>query len=213
MFEIECKGGNAVVIATKEVTAVFDPKLSLAGLPDVKVAGAVELATESRFAITGAGEKLVINGPGEYEVGDFSIIGIASQRHIDTEKDEKLSTIYRVEVGDVRVAVLGNIAPKLTDQQLETLGVVDILILPVGGGGYTLDATSAVAITRQVEPKVVIPVHFADSGMKYEVPQDSLETFNRELSAPVEITSKYKVKSAASLPVSMTMIGITRTSA
>ena len=80
----------------------------------------------------------------------------------------------------------------------------------MGGGGYTLDATSAVAIARQVEPKVVIPVHFADKGMKYEVPQDTLETFNRELSAPVEITSKYKVKSASSLPEAMTMIGITR---
>lgn len=210
MFDIECKGGNAVIISTKNTTAVFDPKLSLAGLKDVKVKDAVEIATEERFAIVGEGEKMLINGPGEYEVGDFSIRGIAAQRHIDGENDEKLSTIYRVEVGDIRIAVLGNIAPKLSDSQLEELGVVDILILPVGGGGYTLDATSAVVIARQVEPKVVIPVHFADKGMKYEVPQDTLETFNRELSAPVEITSKYKVKSAASLPAAMTMIGITR---
>ena len=210
MFDIECKGGNAVVISTKNTTAIIDPKLSLAGLKDLKVKDAVEIATEDRFSIGGEGEKMLINGPGEYEGGDFSIRGIAAQRHIDTDESEKLSTIYRVEVGDIRIALLGNIAPKLDDNQLEELGVVDILILPVGGGGYTLDATSAVAIARQVEPKVVIPVHFADKGMKYEVPQDTLETFNRELSAPVEITSKYKVKSASSLPEAMTMIGITR---
>lgn len=211
MFDIECKGANAVVLSTKNETLVFDPKLSLVGLNDLKVKDSVVVATEDRFAVTGEGEKLLIHGPGEYEVGDFSIRGVAAQRHIDAESDEKKATIYRIEVEDIRIAVLGNIAPKLTDAQLEELGVVDILIVPVGGGGYTLDATSAVAAVRQVEPKAVIPVHFADKGMKYEVPQDELETFNHELSAPVEITAKYKVKSAASLPATMTMIGITRT--
>ncbi len=212
MFDIECKGGNAVVITAKGEQIIFDPKLSVAGLPDLKVKDAVVVATEDRLLHAGEGEKLVINGPGEYEVGAFSIKGVAAQRHIDTEADEKRSTIYRVEIGDIKIAVLGNVAPKLTDAQLEALGVVDILIVPVGGGGYTLDATSAVAATRQVEPKVVIPVHFADKDMKYEVPQDELETFNHELSAPVEITAKYKVKSAASLPANLTMVGVTRTS-
>lgn len=211
MFDIECKGANAVVLSTKNTTAVFDPKLTEVGLKDVKVADAVQVVTEERFALPGSGEKLLIDGPGEYEVGDFSIRGIAAQRHIDSGGDDKNATIYRVEVGDMRIGVLGNIAPRLSDDQLEMLGVVDILIVPVGGGGYTLDATSAVAIVRQVEPKAVIPVHFADDGMKYEVPQDELETFNHELSAPVEITAKYKVKNAASLPETMTLIGITRT--
>lgn len=211
MFDIECKGANAVVISTKNTTAVFDPNLSSTGLKNVKVKDAIQVVTEDRFALPGSGEKLLINSPGEYEVGDFSIRGIPAQRHIDTATDDKIATIYRVEVGDIRIAVLGNIAPVLSDEQLELLGVVDILIVPVGGSGYTLDATSAVAVVRQVEPKAVIPVHFADEGMKYEVPQDELETFNRELSAPVEITAKYKIKSAASLPETMTMIGITRT--
>ena len=211
MFEIECKGANAVVLSTRNTTAVFDPKLSIHGLKDVKVKDAVEIVTEDRFSLVGEGEKLLINGPGEYEIGDFSIRGIAAQRHIDTEEAEKIATVYRVEIGDVRLAVLGNIAPKLSDEQLEELGVVDILILPVGGGGYTLDATDAVRITRQIEPKVVVPVHFADDGMKYEVPQDELETFNHELSAAVEITAKYKLKSASALPATLTMVGVTRT--
>jgi L-ascorbate metabolism protein UlaG (beta-lactamase superfamily) len=212
MFEIECKGANAVVISTKKTTAVFDPKLEMTGLKNVKVKDAVQIATEARFATPDEGEHLLIEGPGEYEVGDFSIRGIAAQRHIDTEDEEKKTTMYRVEIGDIRIGVIGNISPKLEDEQLEALGVVDILVVPVGGGGYTLDATSAVSLVRQVEPKAVIPVHFADSGMKYEVPQDELETFNHELSAPVEITAKYKIKSAASLPETMTLIGITRTS-
>jgi L-ascorbate metabolism protein UlaG (beta-lactamase superfamily) len=123
---------------------------------------------------------------------------------------ERIATVYRVEVADVRIAVLGNISPKLSESQLESLGVIDILVLPVGGGGYTLDATSAASLVRAIEPKVVIPTHYADSSLQYEVPQDTLETFTKELGASVETVSKYKVKGLASLPVSLAVVVITR---
>lgn len=210
MFDIEYKGGNTVVIATKKSTAVFDPKLSLVGLKDLAVKDAVEIATESRFALNSPAAKLHIEGPGEYEVGDFSIRATAAIRHIDASDAKPLSTMYRVEIGDVRLAVLGNIESKLTEDQLESLGVIDLLILPVGGGGYTLDATSAAAMVRQIGPKAVIPVHYADSALQYEVAQDTLEVFTKELAAPVEIVSKYKVKSAASIPQVLTVIELTR---
>lgn len=212
MFDIEYKGANCVVIATKKTTVVTDPKLSLVGLKDAKVNGVVELATEQRFAVGGRDETLLtIDGPGEYEIGDFSISGVSATRHIDTPDQEPIATIYRLEVGDVRIALLGNIADKLDEDQLEALGLVDILILPVGGGGYTLDATGAATLVRQVEPKVVIPVHYADSGLKYEVPQDTLETFVKELGAPTEtVNGKYKVKSAVSLPAALTVVELAR---
>jgi hypothetical protein len=165
MFDIEYKGANGVVITTKKTTAVIDPKLSLVGLKDLTVKGAVEIATEPRFAVNGQDAQLSVEGPGEYELGDFSIRGVSATRHVDTESDEKIATAYRIEVGDVRIAVLGNIAPNLSEDQLESLGVVDILIIPVGGGGYTLDATSASSLVRQIDPKVVIPIHYADSAI------------------------------------------------
>jgi hypothetical protein len=96
------------------------------------------------------------------------------------------------------------------EDQLEALGVVDIVIIPVGGGGYTLDPTAAADLVRQIDPKVVIPIHYADSALKYEVPQDSLQTFVGELGAPVETVAKYKLKSAAALPESLTIIEVTR---
>lgn len=211
MFEIEYKGGNTVVIATKNTTVVADPKASLVGLKDVNTKDAIELGTEVRFLVNNPDAKLVIEGPGEYEIGDFSLSGIAAQRHIDTEADEQLATIYRVGIGEVHIALLGNIAPKLTEDELEAIGMTDILIIPVGGGGYTLDATSAATIVRQIEPKVVIPVHYADSALTYEVPQDTLETFTQELGAPVEdSSSKYKVKSAAAIPQTLTVVPLTR---
>jgi hypothetical protein len=211
MFDIEYKGGNGVVIATKKTTLVADPKLSLIGLHDLVAKETVELATEARFALNDKDALLSIEGPGEYEIGDFSIHGIAATRHLDAETDEKRTTIYRIDVADVRIALVGNISPiKLTEEQLENIGLIDILITPVGGNGYTLDATSAVNLVKQIDPKVVIPVHYADSALKYEVPQDSLETFVKELGAPVETVGKYKVKSGTALPPTLTVIEITR---
>lgn len=210
MFEIEYKGGNGVVITTKKATAVIDPKLSEVGLKDLSIKDAVEIATEPRFALDSPNAQLCIEGPGDYGIGDFAIHGVAATRHIDTEKDERVATVYRIEAGEVRIALIGNIAPKLTEQQLEELGVVDIAIIPVGGSGLTLDATSAASLVRQIDPKVVIPVHYADSALKYEMPQEPLETFVKELGAPVETVGKYKVKGASTLPQVLTLVEVTR---
>ncbi len=212
MFEIEYKGGNTVVLATKKSTLISDPNRVAVGLDPVVLKGAIEVATEERFASNTQGAQLSIEGPGEYEVGDFSIRSVAAQRHIDTKDAVKASTIYSMEVSGIRVAIIGNVDPKLSDDQLEAIGVVDILVLPVGGGGYTLDATSAASLVRQIEPKAVIPVHYAATDLKYEVPQDELEVFTKELGAPVEqVEGKYKLKSSALLPDALTVVVLSRT--
>jgi len=210
MFEVEYKGANTVVISTKKSTLVTDPKLSLVGLKDASTKDAVELATEARFALNNEAARLNIEGPGEYGVGEFDIKGISAQRHLDSESDPLLSTMYRVEVNDIRVAILGNIYEKLSDTQLEELGLIDVLIIPVGGNGYTLDATGAANLTRKIDPKVVIPVHFAENDLKYEVAQESLDIFVKELGAPVEEMPKYKLKQSTLLPTALTIVHLTR---
>ena len=208
MFDIEYKGGNTVVIATKKSKLITDPKQSVIGLKDIEPKDMVAGATEPRFVVESENATLQIEGPGEYEVADFSIRGIPAQRHLDS--DGFGSTIYRVEIGDVRLAVIGNIDPKLTDEQLENIGVVDIVIIPVGGGGYTLDATAAAHLVRQIDAKVIIPVHYADGTLKYEVPQDNFEVFHKELGGEVETVDKLKVKAASSLPLVLTLFKLTR---
>lgn len=210
MFDIEYKGGNTVVIATKKTKLVTDPKLSVIGLKNLDTKGALVVNTESQFATTQDDALLSIDGPGEYEVADFSIRGIAAQRHLDSAEVPKQATIYRIEVGDVRIGLIGNIDPKLSEEQLEALGVIDILILPVGGNGYTLDATGAAQLVRAIDSKVIIPVHYADKALKYEVNQDSLDVFTKEFGGPVEQTSKYKVKAASLLPQTTTIVELAR---
>lgn len=210
MFEIEYKGANGIIVSSKKASIVVDPKLSLVGLKDIPVKDAIELATEARFALNADTAKLVIEGPGEYGIADFDIRGVAAQRHLDTEADPKVSTIYRIEVGDIRAAVIGNIYEKLTEDQLEEIGVIDVLVIPVGGSGYTLDATGAATITRQIEPKIVIPVHYADPAIKYEVPQSEAEVFITELGAPIEEAPKLKLKAASALPAALTVYKLAR---
>jgi L-ascorbate metabolism protein UlaG (beta-lactamase superfamily) len=210
MFEVEYKGANTVVISTKKGTIVTDPKLSLVGLKDANVKDAIELATEARFALNVDTARLVIEGPGEYGIADFDIHGIAAQRHLDSESDPKASTVYRIEAGDIRVALIGNIYEKLSEAQLEELGLIDVLIIPVGGNGYTLDATGAATLTRLIDPKIVVPIHYADSAIKYEVPQGDFETFAKELGGTVEEAPKLKIKTGAALPEALIIYKLAR---
>jgi L-ascorbate metabolism protein UlaG (beta-lactamase superfamily) len=208
MFEVEYKGANSVAISTKKGTIVTDPKLSLVGLKDANVKDAIELSTEARFALNADTARLNIEGPGEYGIADFDIHGVAAQRHLDA--DGKASTIYRIEAGEIRVALIGNIYEKVSEAQLEEIGLIDVLIIPVGGNGYTLDATGAATLTRQIDPKVVVPVHYADAGIKYEVAQDDFETFAKELGGTVEEAPKLKLKTAAALPETLTIYKLAR---
>ena len=210
MFDLEYNGGNCVVISTKNIRLVTDPKLSVVALKDMQVKDAVEVVTEPRFMVGSSEARLVIDGPGEYEIGDFSIRGISPVNHVDIGPTGEVSNIYRVEVNDVRIALLGNITDSLSEDQLESIGVVDMAIMPIGGGGYTLSPEKAARIIRQLDPKVVIPVHYAGDGITYEAPQGTLSDFVRELSAPLETVDKYKVKSAAVLPASLTIIEVKR---
>ena len=209
MFDVEYKGANAVVFATKKTRVVYDPgslpnpAKPLVGADDIVV------ATEDRFVGT-ITPRLLFDGPGEYETADVSLRGVAARRHIDEESSGMQSTVYRMVVGGVRVAVIGNIAPALDEQQLEEIGVVDIVVVPVGGHGYTLDALSAAKLVRQLEPKAVIPVHYADTVVAYEVPQDEVDGFIQELGAAViDAGTKWKVKEA-NLPGELSVVMLAR---
>lgn len=207
-MDIEYKGANCITITTKKATVVIDPKLSHVGLKDQTPKHAVVVATQADFLAAGE-EAVVIDRPGEYEVRGVSIVGGPAERLLDHDKSLK-STIYRLTVGEVTFAIIGHVATPLTEEQLEMLGVVDVAIVPVGGSGYTLDAHQAVAVVRQIDPKVVIPTHFADKAAKYEVPQMELEPFVKELGAPQhETIPKWKIKGP--LPEIFTLVELERT--
>lgn len=193
-MDIEYKGGNCVILTVKKNTIVVDPKLSDLKLKDQGANATVQLVTQPQFEAPHGEDTLVINGPGEYEVANISIRGVAARAHMDTAESVKKATIYSVAAEDISVAVVGHAYPDINEDQLEAIGVVDVLVVPVGGGGYTLDATGAVEMVRKIDPKIVIPTHYADSATTYPVPQAELDLFVKELGATVETSSKLKLK-------------------
>jgi L-ascorbate metabolism protein UlaG (beta-lactamase superfamily) len=207
-MEIEYKGANCVVLKTKNDIVVVDPTSNLS----TKDYGdkAIILYTDEKFEDGVKQGGFIIDQPGEYEKGEVSVRGIAVRRYIDPEEYGKKVTMYRVEFGGVRLAVLGNITHSIDEGDLESLGVVDLVIIPVGGGGYTLDAKDASTIIRQIGPRVAIPVHF-DDGVKYEVPQDKLEVFVKEFGGSYEDQGvSLKIKSIEELPEGPVVYGLKR---
>lgn len=210
-MDIEYKGGNCVTVTVKKNVLAFDPKNSELGLKDQGGQAAVQLVTQSQFAAPHGDDTVVIDGPGEYEVANMSIRGVAARAHMDGPDDPKKATMYSVVTEDISIAAVGHVHPDLSEEQLEQIGVVDVLIVPVGGNGYTLDATGAVELVRKIGPKAVIPTHYADSAVTYPIPQAELELFIKELGAPVEEVSKLKLKTGA-LGDALTVYKVTRTS-
>ena len=107
------------------------------------------------------GTPFVIQGPGEYEVKEVFIHGIPSFHDDKEGKERGLNTIYVIEAEEMRFCHLGDLGQKqLTDEQLEKIEAVDVLMIPVGGK-YTIDSSEAQKIISQIEPKIVIPMHYA----------------------------------------------------
>lgn len=207
-MDIEYKGANCVVISTKKVTVTIDPNLSSVGLKDILPKNAIVAVTQSDFAVPSEG--VVIDQPGEYEVSNVTFMGVAAKRLLDHD-DSLKATMYRMVLGGITFAVIGHVATPLTDEQLETLGVIDVAIVPVGGSGYTLDSHQATEVIRQLDPKVVIPTHYADPAVKYEVPQMELEPFLKELGAvDHQVMPTWKIKNGI-IPDVLTVIELTRT--
>ena len=189
-MELTYHGANCIVINNKKARLVIDDNLVKLGLKDVKKVGDILLFTDRAASedINDKKVKFVVNSPGEYEISNVLIRGIPARSHVD--KEGKNSIMYRVIMSDTRIVVLGNIYPELSDSQLEDIGTVDILCVPVGGNGYTLDGVGAISLVRKIEPKIVIPVHYADSAIKYPVSQTNLETAIKAMSMEISDTQE-----------------------
>ena len=142
------------------------------------------------------GTPLLIDGPGEYEVKEVFIKGIPAF-HDDKEGKEKGdNTIYTIEAEGLRFCHLGDLGQKqLTDEQLEKIDSVDMLMIPVGGE-YTIDSAQAQKIIAEIEPKIIIPMHYGLPKLKIKLEEVSkfLKTMGKNSVVPQD---KLTVKASA----------------
>lgn len=208
-MEFTFNGGNCITLSTKKATLVIDDNLADLGLKPVANKANISLFTNKELlknALTG--DSFVIDGPGEYEISEISVKGVSARAHMD-EEDKKTAAIYRIVVGTTMIAVLGHVYPSITETMLEELGMIDILIVPVGGNGYTLDAVGAEKMIKKIDPKVVIPTHYEEKGVHYEVPQNSLDDFAKQMNVTPEKIDKLKIKNDI-FPDTLTVYQLTR---
>ena len=177
------KGAHATVI-----TDPYSPDLGYTlGKPTARIVTVSHQHPGHSYVQGVGGEPKLVTGPGEYEIGDVLIIGLPTFH--DGEKGGKRgkNTIYLMEVDEVAVCHLGDLGHLLTTEQVEEMGNVDVLLLPVGGVS-TIDAPMAAELVRQLEPKVVLPMHY------------KTEALNRELEPVARFLKEMGVKEFSSRP-------------
>lgn len=123
-------------------------------------------------------EAYEIRGPGEYEVAGVSVIGVPTYHDAAKGAKHGRNTVYLIEIDDVRVVHLGDLGHKLDDAEAEAVASTDVLLVPVGGR-TALNAAQAAEVVRQLEPRFVVPMHYAIPGLKLEL--DTLDRFLKEM--------------------------------
>jgi L-ascorbate metabolism protein UlaG (beta-lactamase superfamily) len=150
-----------------------------------------------------SGDPKQILGPGEYEVGGVLIIGLSSFH--DTEEGKTLgkNTVYAIEIDDVTICHLGDIGHPLSPAQIEELGNVDVLLVPVGGVN-TISASQAAALVRSIEPKIVIPMHYKTLTLNKEL--DNVDKFLKEMGLNELVPQPKLTVTKSTLPLTTTVV-------
>jgi len=126
------------------------------------------------------GTSYTIDGPGEFEIGGVFITGVQSDSSGSKKKKDNSprNTIYVFDYDGITVAHLGDLKQTPTQSEIESLGTVNVLLVPVGGGGG-LNASKAAEVISLIEPNLVIPMHYSTSAGKLSL--DSLSKFLKEM--------------------------------
>ena len=168
------KGSQAIII-----TDPFSPELGYT--LGKQTANIITLSHQhpSHSYVKGiGGEPRIIKGPGEYEISGILIIGIAAFHDNQRGQVRGKNTVYVMEIDGVSVCHLGDLGHVLSTEQVEEIGGVDVLFLPVGGGS-TINAAIAAEVILQLEPNAVIPMHYKTPAIKREL--DSVNVFLKEM--------------------------------
>ena len=172
IMDIVYLGHSSFKIKTKTATVItdpFDPKM--VGLKYSGVEGEIVTVSHDHRDHNAVdkvgGVKRVVDGPGEYEISGVSIMGYPSFH--DNEKGAKRgkNTIYVYEAEGLRLAHLGDLGHVISEDLVNEMGAIDVLMIPVGGE-FTIGPKEAAEIVGKVDPYFVIPMHYKISGMNPE---------------------------------------------
>lgn len=172
-----------VNVGKEEVKIAIDPFSKEIGLKTPKIEADLLLISHDHYDHNNkeaiSGNYFLIEQPGEYEVKGVFVNALLSFHDNVKGKERGENLIFLIEAEDLRVCHLGDLGQReLENWQLEKIGEVDVLMIPVGGN-YTLSANEAIKIMEQIEPKITIPMHYALPGLKIKL--ETVEKFLKAL--------------------------------
>jgi L-ascorbate metabolism protein UlaG (beta-lactamase superfamily) len=188
-MEIVWLGHSCFRIRGKEASILTDPFDRTLGYPVKKLT--VNIVTVSHqhpqhsFLGDVAGSPKVISRPGEYEIANVFINGIATFHDADRGEHRGKNTVYLIQIEEVSICHLGDLGHVPTAEQIAQMSDADILMVPVGGGA-TIGAAAAVEIISLLQPKLVIPMHFKTEAVKMDL--EPLEHFLKEMGLKEVVT-------------------------
>jgi L-ascorbate metabolism protein UlaG (beta-lactamase superfamily) len=194
-MEILGLGHSAFKIIGKEITIVTDPfDPETVGFPFPKVEADVVTVSHSHsdhnFLKGVKGDFICFDSPGEYEIKNSEIVGIDSFHDDKNGSERGHNTIFSLEVDGIHICHLGDLGTSLSSDQLEKIDGADILIIPVGGV-KVIDPKAAVKVISEIEPKIVIPVHYKEGKLTDFEP---LEHFVKEIGKDPKKTDRLKIQ-------------------
>jgi L-ascorbate metabolism protein UlaG (beta-lactamase superfamily) len=201
-FKIQEQGqGKEVAVVTDPFSPEDGKKLSRALTADVVTVSHDHARHNNVMAV--GGEPFVIDGPGEFEVKDVFVTGVPTYHDMVDGKEKGTNTMYYITVGDVHIVHLGDLKHPLEEKHMEEFHNIDILFVPVGGGDV-LNAKQAAEVVSQLEPRIIVPMHYKTGGFGEKF--DGVEPFLKAMGmSKPEVLPKLKL-SAKELPQEETRI-------
>ncbi len=209
-MEITWFGYSCFRLKGKNTTVITDPcPPSLGYTLDKQAAKIVTIShnhPDHAYVDAVAAGAHVISRAGEYEIGGVLIIGIPTFHDDEKGIIRGKNNVYAIEVDDVNICHLGDIGHPLSAKQIEDLGSIDVLLVPVGGG-TTINAAQAAAQVRSIEPKIVIPMHYKTPGLNKEL--DGVDKFLKEMGITESVPQPKLVVNKSTLPLMTQVVVLT----
>jgi len=201
-MEIVWLGHSCFRLRAREAAVLTDPCPKSVGYNMARPTADIVTVShdhEGHNAVEGvAGSPRVVRGPGEYEMAGVLLTGIRTYHDNERGARRGMNTAFIIEAETLRLCHLGDLGHLPTPEQVEAMGGIDILLVPVGGGN-TLDAAAAAETVSLLEPKLVIPMHYATPVTTRTL--DPLDRFLKEMGASPTLTSQPRLSvTHSSLP-------------
>ncbi len=183
-FKIQTKSQRG----SEEITIITDPFDKSLGLRPPQGNAEIVLVSHTQHddhnnVSVIKGEPFIIDSPGEYSIEGIQIEGIESFHDKVNGEEKGRNTIFTIDSEGMRICHLGDLGHILEEDQVETIGEVDVLMIPVGGK-FTLDSKEAENVVGQLEPKIIIPMHFKVKELNLDI--DDAEKFCKEYGGKTE---------------------------